>query len=128
MLLIDSSAIVKFFSKEPGWEGIEQHIASAVTIPPALVEVGSALLKKLAEREISRQIAAEILTEYSRTAILVNQNKYVPEAFKIAAENGTSIYDSLFIAVAVEEGYELVSCDKKQLKTASKLGIKTIRC
>lgn len=128
MLLIDSSAIVKFFSKERGWENAEQYVAVATTIPLAVIELGSALLKKSSKKEITIQLAAEMLAEYSANSILINQNKYVSAAFAIAAENNTSVYDSLFIASAIGEGYDLVSCDKKQIKAARKLGIKVIVC
>jgi predicted nucleic acid-binding protein len=128
MLLIDTSAIVKFFSKEPGWEGTAKHVANSLTIPLAAVELGSALLKKARKNEIAQDTAIELLNGYLESAIFVDQNKHLGTAVRIAIKADLAIYDSLFIATALNEGYELASCDEKQIKVANGLGIKTIGC
>lgn len=128
MLLIDSSAIVKFFSKEPGWEEVTKYINSSLTLSFAIVELSSGLLKKVVKNELQRPIAEQLINGYAESAILLNQNRYISTALSIAIINKLAIYDSLFIAAALDEGYDLVSSDKKQLKVAKGLGIKTIRC
>ncbi len=128
MLFIDSSAIVKYLSKESGWEVVIPHINDSFTIPVALVEIGSAFAKKLRAGEMDPADARELLDIYSKNAILVDQNKYINSAFEIAIDNKLSIYDSLFVAAALGEGCNLASCDEKQIKVAEKLGIKTIKC
>jgi len=128
MLLIDSSAIVKFFSKEPGWEEVTKYIADSLTLSFAIVELSSALLKKVIKNELQIDVAMKLVNEYSECAILLNQNKYIRTALKIAISNNLAIYDSLFIAAALDEGYDLASVDGKQLKVAKNLGIKVIKC
>lgn len=128
MLLIDSSAIVKFFSKEPGWEEVTKYINSSLTLSFAIVELSSGLLKKVIKKELQHSVAEQLINGYSESAILLSQNKYISTALNIAIINKLAIYDSLFIAVALDESYDLVSSDKKQLRVAKSLGIKTIRC
>lgn len=126
MLLIDSSAIVKYLSKESGWQEVIGYVSEAHTIPLALVEISNALLIKCKKKEISSNVAAELTEEYSRSAVLVDQDSQIANAFKIAFGNNLTIYDSLFLAVALRDGYDLVSCDRKQIKAAKDLGIKSL--
>ncbi len=128
MLLIDSSVIVKYVSREPGWQDAEKYVAEARTIHLALAELGNALLKKLNKKEIQPSTAANLLAEYSIRTILFDENKYLVTALDIALATKSAIYDSLFIATALEEGCDLVSCDKRQLDIANGLGVKTIEC
>lgn len=128
MRLIDSSSIVKFFSKEEGWEGVEQHIAEAITLNMAMVEFANALRKKIGKNEVSRADAMHFLDEYSLKAFVIDQNAYLGQALEISISKGTSVYDSMFIAAALRDGYDLVSSDDKQLRVASELGLKTIKC
>lgn len=88
MPLIGSSAIVKYFSKEPGWQAVEWYISISSTVPLALPELGNALLKKLSKKEIDEDTASKILEGYSSSAILLDQNKYLLTAFVIASSTG----------------------------------------
>ena len=127
MLLIDSSALVRFFSKEQGWETAAEFVASSSTISLALAELGSALLKKIIKNEVKPETASRLLGGYSASAVLVDQNTHLVLALGIAASGKSSIYDSLFIATALEGGYDLVSCDRRQAEVAEELGVKVIR-
>lgn len=128
MLLIDSSAIVKFFSKEPGWETLAEYMASSLTLPLALVELGNALSKKVTKGEIKVDAAIELLDSYSKNAVLIDEGRHLVPALKVAIGNKLAANDSLFIAAAIDEGYDLVSCDQKQIDVARKLGLKAIKC
>lgn len=128
MLLIDSSAIVKFFSREQGWEKARSYVAESATIYLAVVELASALLKKTLRNEIEESTALEFLKEYSEKAIMLDQTRYINSAFRISISRNITIYDSLFIAAALQEGYDFVSCDEKQIKVAKSLGLKVINC
>ena len=45
-----------------------------------------------------------------------------------AKKHNTSIYDAMFIAAALKNAYELVTCDNNQAELAKKVGVKTIEC
>ena len=58
------------------------------------------------------------LRSYSDYADVIDQNPYLMHALEISLLKGSSVYDSMFIAAALETGYDLVSSDDKQLKVA----------
>jgi Predicted nucleic acid-binding protein, contains PIN domain len=119
--VIDSSSLVKFFSKEEGWEKVAQTIEEGViTLDLSIKEVANALWKKILIGEMNEDLAIKILYDLlkSEAIIIVNQDDYLVEAFKIANRNKITIYDSLFIALAKSKNLELVTSDKKQYEIA----------
>jgi predicted nucleic acid-binding protein len=128
MLVIDSSAVVKFFSRERGWEEIDRYIEDSATLPFAVIEFGNAMVTKVIAREVDAETAAALVDGYSRKAILVDQKDYVKAAMEIAAANNLTVYDSIFIAAALIGRWDLVSCDRKQVEVARKLGVNAIMC
>ncbi len=128
MRIIDSSVIVKYFSEEPGWEDVEVYLYEPISIRLSMMELGSALLKKVRKNELDHKKAAEILERYPETFRFIEERKHISKAFEIAKKYGASIYDAMFIAVALKNSYELVTCDKYQAEIARKAGIKTTEC
>jgi predicted nucleic acid-binding protein len=57
--------------------------------------------------------------------LIVNQDEYLIEAFKIANRNKITIYDSLFIALAKSMNLELITSDKNQYEIAKNEGVNT---
>jgi len=124
--VIDSSSLVKFFSKERGWEKVAQIIEEGViTLDLSIKEVANALWKKILIGEMKEDIAIKILSDLLKreAIIIVNQDEYLIEAFKIANRNKITIYDSLFIALAKSKNLELVTSDIKQYEIAKKEGV-----
>ena len=70
--------------------------------------------------EMNEDIAIKILSDLLKgdTMIIVNQDKYLIEAFKIAIRNKITIYNSLFIVLAKSKNLELEKFDKKQYEIA----------
>ncbi len=129
MRVIDSSTAIKFFSKEPGWEGAREYLtADSTTVDLAIKELGNALWTKVRRDEMRLEDAVEILAGYPLAVNIVDQKKYLRKALEIAVEHDTTLYDSIFIAVALENACELVTCDKNQLSVAAKLGVKAVEC
>ncbi len=126
MRLIDSSVIVKFFSEEPGWEGLREYLYTPISIELSMKELGSALLKKVRKDELDEETAIEILDRCPSIFRYVEQKKNISKAFEIAKKHNTSIYDAMFIASAMKDGYELLTCDKRQAEVARKEGVKTL--
>jgi predicted nucleic acid-binding protein len=124
--VIDSSSLVKFFSREKGWEKVAEVITEGVmTLDLAIKEVASALWKKVLRGEMKEEVAINILSDLiKREAMLfVKQDDYLIEGFKIANRNKITVYDSLFIALAKLNNFELVTSDKKQYEIAAKEGL-----
>ena len=63
--------------------------------------------------------------ELVRTGVIIiePEDKYIAEALEIALNHDISIYDSLYISLALKYG-ELLTCDARQAEVASKLGVK----
>ena len=123
MKIIDSSTIVKYFSAEPGWGKIRPFLSLPVTIELSIKELGSALWKKVNKKEFEMDSALEILLEFQRIAKFYGQKKDIKRAFEIAVSHHITIYDSLFIAAALAENFELVTSDARQGKIASESGV-----
>jgi len=124
--VIDSSSLVKFFSREKGWEKVAEVMTEGVmTLDLAIKEVASALWKKVLRGEMKEEVAINILSDLiKREAMLfVKQDDYLIEGFKIANRNKITVYDSLFIALAKLNSFELVTSDKKQYEIAAKEGL-----
>jgi Predicted nucleic acid-binding protein, contains PIN domain len=67
----------------------------------------------------------ELLVELVRSGVVVLESelKYLEKAFRIAIENGVTVYDSLYVAQARELGAQLLTSDQKQVEVAMKLGV-----
>jgi len=127
--VIDSSSLVKFFSKEEGWEKVAQIIKEGViTLDLSIKEVANALWKKIVIGEMNDDLAIKILYDLlkSEAIIIVNQDEYLIEALKIANRNKITIYDSLFIALAKSKNLDLVTSDKKQYEITKKEGLNSL--
>ncbi|EOD42635.1 PIN domain containing protein [Candidatus Nanobsidianus stetteri] len=99
-----------------------------ITLDLSIKEVANALWKKILMEEMKEDIATKILYDLLKgeAIIIVNQDEYLIEAFKIANRNKITIYDSLFIALAKSKNLELVTSDKKQYEIAKNEGVNAI--
>ncbi|GAY25090.1 PilT protein domain protein [Desulfurococcaceae archaeon AG1] len=132
VIVIDGSALVKYLLYEDGWEEISRYIREMrplVTIDHALKEVANGILKHkklysmIGDDKIIRLYRGFL--ELVRTGVIIiePEDKYIAEALEIALNHDISIYDSLYISLALKYG-ELLTCDARQAEVASKLGVK----
>ena len=129
MRVIDSSSLVKFFSKEEGWKAVRELILEGViSLDLSIKEVANALWKKVLRNEMSISDANKIITDLSEAEAIkiVNQDNYLSKAFEIAVRNRITVYDALFVALAKELNIELITSDTKQAEIAKKEGINTV--
>jgi predicted nucleic acid-binding protein len=127
--VIDSSALVKYFSREVGWEKVgEVMFEGVVTLDLAIKELSNALWKKVLRNEMNYETAARIIRDIveGKPFPIEPQERYLLNAFEIAVKGNATVYDALFIAMAREKGLELVTCDEKQAEIAEKLGLKVV--
>jgi predicted nucleic acid-binding protein len=127
--VIDSSALIKYFSREEGWENVrEVMLEGVVTLDLAIKELSNALWKKVRRAEMSIDIARSILEDLitNKAIPIESEDKYLDKAFEIAVEHGITVYDSLFIAMALKRSLDLITCDENQASIARKLGVKTL--
>lgn len=131
MRVVDASVLAAFTRKEPGWERLAGVVKMCVTVDLAVKEVLNTIWRDYyVRRTISLDTAMrlqQVLSSMIGINILVEpEDKYVLRAFEIALKTGTTVYDALYIALAVEKNTPLVTLDEKQAKAAETLGVKTI--
>ena len=129
MRVIDSSSLVKFFSREEGWNKVrEVLLEGVVTLDLGIKEVANALGKKVLKGEISYDIAQTILKDLveERAIPIIDQERFLIQAFTLAVNDNITIYDAIFIVVAKELKTELVTSDKRQMDIAVKNGVKVV--
>jgi predicted nucleic acid-binding protein len=127
--VIDSSALVKYFCREPGWERVEQVMLEGVlTLDLSAKEIANALWKKVARNEMSYEVAMEVVRDIveNKALRMESQESYLTDAFKIAVEAKVTVYDALFVALAKRKGLELVTCDATQAEAAKRMDVKVL--
>jgi predicted nucleic acid-binding protein len=119
--VIDSSALIKYVSKEEGWEIVETHIKEGcVTLELAIKETANALVKKVLKNEVATETAKKIIAHLPKIVRIVPQTEHFSKALEIATKYKITIYDALFIALAVNFGQPLLTSDKKQAEISEK--------
>jgi predicted nucleic acid-binding protein len=129
--VVDASVLAAFTGEEPGWERLAGVVKMCITVDLAVKEVLNTIWRDYyVRRTISLDTAMrlqQVLSSMTGINILVEpEDKYVSRAFEIALKTGTTVYDALYIALAVEKNMPLVTLDEKQAKAAETLGVKTI--
>jgi len=121
--VIDSSALIKYISKEDGGK-VEEHLKDGcLTLDLALKETVNALVKKTVKDEAKAGTAKEIISHLPRIVRITTQIEYLSKAAEIAMKNNMAIYDTLFIALAIGTGNPLLTSDKKQAEIAQAYGV-----
>jgi predicted nucleic acid-binding protein len=123
MAIVDSSAYVKYFAKEPGWDVTADYLMQPASIGLALAEVANALSKKTALGEIRSEDAEMFLHKMIEITRFLGQSESVIPAFKISKEKHITVYDALFIMAALENKLGLTTSDARQARVAKELGV-----
>ena len=126
MKVIDSSALIKYIVKEPGWKRVQEFIlAGCITVDLALKELANALLKRIMRKELDVGLAVKLMnTILTRRIVRVYpQESLLVEALKLSTNTSLSIYDVIYIVLARELKTELITSDVEQAKKAEGLGV-----
>jgi predicted nucleic acid-binding protein len=116
--VVDASIISAFILKEPDWEELANIVSKATTIDHAMKETLNAIWKAYEKGYISREDAETkgkaLIRLFDSNLEVVDEAQVIQEAFKIALSKNTTIYDSLYIALAKLTSTKLYTLDKKQ--------------
>jgi len=128
VIVVDASALIAFFFREEGWENLAKYMARTVSVDLAIKEFYNALWKAVyLQRRISASEAKEIIsllkTYIEKNMELRDETDYMDKAFEIALSRGITVYDALYVALAVEENIPLLTLDKKQRAVAQACGV-----
>jgi predicted nucleic acid-binding protein len=82
---------------------------------PALlqIELGNAFLKFVRRGDMSVNEARTALDQVSRDVRVRSAASLVERAFQIGLDHQRSAYDGLYVALAIDEGLQLVTADRK---------------
>ncbi len=116
-LVIDASVLIKLFVNEDG----SREVASAVKkadelLAPDLLlaETGNILWKYVRRDDLAAADANEILAEIMRTPIqFTATGDLIESALKLAIETDRTVYDCLYLALAVQSKEVLLTADER---------------
>ncbi|HXZ16375.1 MAG TPA: type II toxin-antitoxin system VapC family toxin [Roseiarcus sp.] len=119
-LVIDASVLVKWFVDEPGAERAAAFRSGDLTAPDLiLVEVGNALWKHQRSGVLAGADYVDAIEALQAAPItLTPVQDLLPAAARIAGELDHPLYDCVYLALAMREGFPLVTDDQRLLKVA----------
>ena len=124
MLVVDASVAVKWFLPEIHSQAAERILKSGrKLLAPDLIwaEVGNALWKKVRRDEILPEEANGILRDFLRFPVQTYESKILlPTAWDLAIQSDTSVYDALYLSLAIGQNCPLVTADRKFYETFKK--------
>ena len=115
--VVDASVAIKWFVPEIHSEGAARFLDPEMALlAPDLIapEFGNVLWKKVRRAEIGRHEADEIIVAFARLPLEIRPSAFLlPAAFELAAELDRTVYDCLYLALAVAEECALITADAK---------------
>ncbi len=128
--MADSSAIIAFFLREEGWTKLSKYMVTTISVDHVVKEFYNAVWKAVNIKRVNFEEVPRVLTLFKdyvkRNMELRREEEYVDKALEIALENEITIYDALYIALALYEKGQLLTLDDKQRHISNRLGIMTI--
>lgn len=131
MIAVDASALSAFILKEPGWEGLSKYLTHSTSVDLVVKEASNAIwkaykVKGLIEKEVAIKLYNILKSMININVILEPEMAFMDKAFEIALERGLTVYDSLYVALALERDLPLLTLDEKQGKVAKELGVEVV--
>lgn len=115
--VVDASVAIKWYVPEIHTGAALRLLGdgSRLLAPDLLLpEFGNILWKKVRRGEMDEEAARATLQAFSRVPMSVHPSSSLLEgAFDIAQTTGTTVYDSLYVALAAVEGCPLATADRK---------------
>ena len=126
-LVVDASVVIKWLVKEPDTDKAEALLESCRLgkydpLAPDLLaaEVGNVLWKRVRQGTMQASQAELLFADFNRICpVLKPLLKLTANAFKLALAHQHSVYDCLYVALALEAQCELVTADEKLFRAFS---------
>ncbi len=114
---------------ERGHEEIAGYLKDSISVDHIAKEVGNTIWKAYAKGLITRDDAlGRFSNKLTRLVIrLFGEMDLIEDAIGIAIDEGITLYDSLYVALASREGAALLTLDSAQARAAEKRGVKAIQ-
>ncbi|MBS0351779.1 MAG: type II toxin-antitoxin system VapC family toxin [Proteobacteria bacterium] len=115
-IVVDASVTVKWFIPEVHSENAIHLLDKSIKfLAPSLIyaEVGNILWKKTRLKELTKEIAGEILNDFKKMPLEISENQSLLDgAWHIATQYQRTFYDSLYLALARNENCQFVTADQ----------------
>ncbi|OGT41540.1 MAG: hypothetical protein A3F42_05850 [Gammaproteobacteria bacterium RIFCSPHIGHO2_12_FULL_37_34] len=115
-IVVDASVAIKWFIPEIHAIDASRLLQKKLRfIAPDLIfsEVGNILWKKNRSKELTLEIATEILNDFKKLPIDIHESEpLLDAAWQIATTHQCTVYDSLYVALAKIEKCVLVTADQ----------------
>jgi len=130
--VIDTSALIRLFVPDgPVLDGLEAFLRGvergnnrAVAPDLLLIESANVLNKKRTSGELSDEEACALLEDVLAMPIrIIEHGPLVPSAFELAGEHRITVYDALYLALALDLGAVLFTSDNDLRQIADALGV-----
>lgn len=115
--VVDASVAIKWFVPEIHTSAALRLLNDeARLLAPDLLlpEFGNILWKRVRRGELAEKAARAVLQAFTAVPLRIHPSTLLLEgAFDIAQATGSTVYDSLYVALAAIEGCPLVTADRK---------------
>ena len=131
--VIDASALIRLFVPEgPIPDGLEEFLRGvergrnrAIAPELLLAESANVLNKKRKLGELSEQESIDLLSDVLSMPIRYFPHRpLIPQAFDLAKERSLTVYDALYLVLAVEHGAVMFSSDEEMKTIVDALGLR----
>jgi predicted nucleic acid-binding protein len=116
-LVLDASIAVKWFADEVHSDAARRLLTGQYElVAPELIyaEVANAFVKRWRRNEVSRELAEDAVVHFGRAPLRTAPTVgLLTAAWKIATEYDRSLYDALYVALAVTQSCPLVTADRR---------------
>jgi predicted nucleic acid-binding protein len=127
VIVVDASALSAFLLREEGWRNLAGYFANAVAPDHVIIEVANAIWRAtrtgVLSDEESKKAFSLLLRMVGRNLVLEPELEYLDGAFTLSITYGITVYDALYVALALERNLPLLTLDEKQKRVAAALGI-----
>lgn len=126
--MVDASALTAFILREEGWENLATHLVYSLSLDHVVKEVANAVwkaayLRRLISEDEARMAYSLLRKIVGKNVLLEPELDYLDQALKIALSWGITVYDALYLALALEKNLPILSLDDRQRRVAKNLGL-----
>jgi len=122
-VVVDASVVIKWFVPEAGSDAARRLLAgeNLYAAPDLLfVEVANVAWKKVRRGHLSERDASQLVSEISNVAIAaVPCRDLAPDAYALAHSTGQTVYDSMYLALALRLDTFVVTADERFVRAAA---------
>jgi predicted nucleic acid-binding protein len=123
VLVVDASVVLKWFVPEIHSDAAHRLLAATHQfLSPDLLfpEVGNAIWKKVRRGELTVAQGERLAADISSVAVeTVSTRDLMVDAHALAIATGLTVYDAMYLALAVRLGTELVTADDRLSRTVA---------